>query len=120
MILPNITDKQKHILFLLYTFRFLTTHHIQKLLHHKNPKRTQTWLKDLKDKGYIGIVENPDKKHRFVENNKPFIYHLAAKASHVLKENEECNRNVLEKIYKEHRTATFMDHCLALADVYLF
>src|SRR6266581_7990985 len=101
MILPEITQKQTYILLLLYKFRFLTTYHIQKLLNHKNPKRTQTWLKDLKDKGYIGIVENPDKKHRFVENNKPFIYHLAAKALHVLKDNEACERSILEKIYKE-------------------
>lgn len=118
MKLPLLTKTQKKILFYLYTFRFLTTNHIQKLLNHKNPHRTQAWLKDLKDKQYIAILET---QGAFTDKNKPYVYHLAAKALHVLKENKSCEYVVLEKIYKEKtRKQPFINHCLDLADMYLF
>ncbi len=118
MIIPDTTKTQKHILYLLYKFRFLTTHHIQKLLNHKNPKRIQIWMKDLKNKGFINTVETPNS---FIDNTKPFIYHLSTKARHVLKNNEDCTLSVLTRIYKEKkRTETFIYHSLALADTYLF
>jgi hypothetical protein len=118
MTLPPITDKQTEILFYLYKFRFLSTHHFQKLLNHKNPKRIQLWLKDLKDKHYITTFPT---NNTFTDNNKPYIYHLATKARHILKKYDSCDITVLEKVYKEKtRKPSFVTHCLTLADVYLF
>lgn len=115
---PKITKTQEYILYLLYKFRFLNTHHFQKLLHHKNPKRTQSWLKDLRDKGYIQTLETKD---RFTDRSIPLIYRLASKARFILKQNEDCDTAVLERIYKEHkRTESFIIHCLEIAEVYLF
>jgi hypothetical protein len=118
MIIPHITKSQKHLLFLLYKFRFLTTNHFQKLLNHKNPKRIQIWLKDLKDKKFISTNDSPKS---FIDNTKPFTYYLAARARHILKDNENCDVSVLDKIYKEkNRTEKFVKQCLTIADIYLF
>lgn len=118
MQLPPITNKQKQILLFLYKFRFLTTHHFQKLLNHKNPKRIQLWLKDLKNKQYITHLAI---QNTFTDKNKPYVYHLATKARHILKNDASCDLPVLERIYKEKkRKESFINHCLTLADVYLF
>ncbi len=118
MILPNITNKQKQILFLLYQFRFLNTHQLQKILNHKNPKRVQTWLKDLKDKKYINTNYSPK---TYIENTKPATYYLASQARHILKENKNCDLSVLSRIYKEKsRTNKFISQCLAIAGIYAF
>ena len=118
MHLPPITDKQTQILLSLYKFRFLTTHHFQRLLNHKNPKRIQIWLKDLKDKQYITTLPTTN---TFTDNAKPYIYHLATKARHILKNHTTCDLSILDKIYKEKtRTPSFITHCLTLANVYLF
>ena len=53
MILEPLTNQQKHIPSFLYKFRFINTNQFQKLFNHKDPQRTQAWLKDLKDKEYI-------------------------------------------------------------------
>ncbi|MGH7203681.1 MAG: replication-relaxation family protein [Candidatus Levyibacteriota bacterium] len=118
MILPKTTKKQKYILYLLYKFRFLNTYHIQKLLNHKNPKGIQKWMKNLRTNAFVHIVDPPN---TFKDNTKPFIYHLATKAKHILKNNEDCTLSVLTRIYKEKkRTEAFINHSLALADTYLF
>lgn len=118
MILPKITKSQRHILFLFYKFRFLNTNQLQLIHNHKNPKRIQTWLKDLKDKGYITTAHDPK---TFADRSKPAIYHLVTKARHILKNNDDCDLSVLTRIYKEKkRTESFINHCLAIADLYLF
>lgn len=118
MILPKITTTQKQILFLLFKFRFLTTLHVQILLKHKNPKRTQSWLKDLKDKNYIGMIYFRNSRK---DNTKPAIYYLKPQARFILKENLDCDEKALNKIYKENtRREKFIMHCLSLADIYLF
>lgn len=45
--IPKITYKQKTILGLLYTHRFLTRIQIQTFLNHKDKKTINLWLKDL-------------------------------------------------------------------------
>lgn len=118
MTLPPITKTQKQILIYLYTFRFLNTTHFQKLFNHKNSTRILSWLKDLTDKGYICSMYQRDV---IGENTKPAIYHLAAKTRHILKKEENCDLEILRLVYKEkRRTKKFIDHCLAIADVYLF
>ena len=51
--IPKITYKQREILHLLYTHRFLTRIQIQKFLKHKDKKTINLWLKDLRDKEKI-------------------------------------------------------------------
>jgi len=118
MTLPKITNKQKHILYLLYKFRFLHTQQIKIILNHKNPTRIQMWLKDLKDKGYINSTNNPK---TFEDRSKPAIYHLNTPARHIFKNNEDCDLQVLNRIYKEkNRTQTFINHCMAIAGLYIY
>ncbi len=118
MLLPNITNKQKEILFQLYRFRFLRTHQLQYILGHKNPKRIQAWLKDLREKKYIKTDYDP---RSFIENTQAAIYYLAPRSIHILTENKNCDPSILKRIYKEKtRKKKFIDHCLAIADVYVF
>jgi len=77
-----ITRKQKEILNYLYKFRFLNTHQIQKLLNHKNPNRSLTWIKDLIGKKCI--KRQYDRKS-FQDNTKPATYYLGTQARHILK-----------------------------------
>lgn len=118
MLHPAITKTQKLFLLFLYKFRFLNTHHFQTILNHANPTRIQMWLKDLKDKGYIVSMYSRGKRD---ENTKPAIYYLGSKARHILKNEGECELEALNLIYKEkRRTNKFIDHCLILADIYLY
>ncbi|MDE2588160.1 MAG: replication-relaxation family protein [Patescibacteria group bacterium] len=115
-LLPKLTKTQELILYLLFKFRFLTTQHIQKLLHLKNPQYAQLLLKDLKEKGIINTKYNPTS---FVDKTKPAIYFLSSKAIRILKKNKNCNKDALHKIYKEHlQTDSFVAHCLKIVDVY--
>ncbi len=118
MLLQSITPKQLQILRLLYTFRFLTTTHFQLLMHHKSPSLIQEWLKDLVEKGYIVSSYSRQKRN---ENTKPAIFHLVSPARHILKKEKDIEIEALRLIYKEKRKGKkFIDHCLTLADIYLF
>jgi hypothetical protein len=114
----SLTSKQKEILLLLYQFRFLTTHHIQKLLNHKDPHRIKTWLKDLTDKEYI-IRDYSTKS--LLAKATPALYSLGKKSLAILKENDTCDPKVLRRVYSEKtRSKRFVDRCLMVADWYLF
>ena len=118
MKLPKITKKQKYILYLLYKFRFIHTNQFYKLLKHKDPTRTQKWLKDLKDKGYIQI---PEEKKTYKDWSSPYIYHITTTARHELKKNQDCDLQVLTRVYKEKkRSEAFIRKCLATVNLYLF
>ncbi len=115
--LPKITIKQKQILLYLYQFRFLNTHHLQLLFNHKNPKRIQLWLKDLKDKAYIKRYEYKDS---FENRTKPSVYFLGTMGRLFLITDKNCSAEALKKIYKENtRKESFISYCLTLADIYL-
>lgn len=119
MILLPITKQQKQIPKFLYRFRFLNTNQIQKLMGHKLPTRIQAWLKNLKDKGYIGTNY---KRKTFEEGNKPVIYYLKPKVRKILENEENFNLNLFNsRIYKEHqRGEKFVNHCIFVADMFLF
>lgn len=109
------TSKQTEILTLLYRFRFLNRHHLQKFLHHKDPRRINAWLKDLAEKKYIGRIYS----RKFGENIQPAIYYLKSKAAGVLKKQTDINKSLLGRIYRENlRSRKFINHCLFLADIY--
>ena len=119
MLLPPITKQQSQIPKFLYRFRFLNTNQIQKLMGHKLPTRIQEWLKNLKDKGYIGTNY---KRKTFEEGNKPAIYYLKPKARKILENEKDFNLNLFNlRIYREHsRGEKFVNHCIFVADMYLF
>lgn len=112
---PPITKSQKQIILFLLKFRFTTTSQQQKYFNHKDPKRIKEWLKDLRKKKYItAIVDSKD-------ITKPYIYCLASGSRHIFKENKAINKKFLNRIYKEKSLSKiFIDHCLFLADTYLF
>lgn len=116
--LPNITEKQKQILLYLYQFRFINTHQLQKLFNHKNPKRIQLWLKDLKDKTYIKRYAYKDS---FESRTKPAVYFLGNKGRQFLKDDKNCSIEALKKIYKEEtRKESFVSYCLSVVYIYLY
>ncbi|HEU4965914.1 MAG TPA: hypothetical protein VFT53_00345, partial [Candidatus Saccharimonadales bacterium] len=53
MKLPDITAKQVAILELIYRFRFVNRIQIQALMHHRDYRRINAWLKDLREKQYV-------------------------------------------------------------------
>jgi len=71
----EITNKQKLIQLLLYTFRFLSSRQIQEFLGHKDHRRINSWLKDLEEKGYIVREFKPI----FGQLTKPAVCFLTAK-----------------------------------------
>lgn len=113
-----ITPKQKQILLFLYKFRFLNSRQIQILIGHKTSRRIKGWLKDLTDKGYLGMKYEREKRS---ENTKPAIYYLTSKSVPILKDEEGCDFNFLKRFYREKgRKEQFIEHCLFIADFYLY
>lgn len=111
----HITYKQREILKLLYTHRYLTRIHIQAFLKHKDKKTIYLWLKDLKTKGYIEWIYNKD---QFVDRSKPAIYYLAKSGINHFREFDTHDEAALRKRYRDNeRSQGFIDHCLVVADV---
>jgi hypothetical protein len=110
---PPITTKQQEILQLLYRFRFVNRIQIQAFLHHKDKRRSSRWLKDLREKQYIGWIYSTD----FTEKTKPAIYYLGINGVRFLRSLNQYPVDELGKRYKEHlRKQTFIDSCLFTAD----
>lgn len=112
---PPINDHQKQILFLLYKFRFLTINQLLKYFNHKYPSRIREWLTDLKEKKYISIImdkTDPTKLH---------VFCLTTIAKYILQQNEEFDKNFLNRLYKEKGLKeNFRNHCLFIVDTYLY
>ncbi len=116
--LPTITDLQLTILLLLYKFRFLNTHQIQKLLNYNYPQTVQLLLKDLREKRYVQYRDFDRKK--FGDNTKPAIYHLTKLARRRLKTHKKCEITVLNRVYQEGEILIpFINRYIFLADLYL-
>jgi len=115
MHLTNITNKQYQIIHLLYRFRFLNRIQIQHLLQHKNHRRIISWLTDLTDKNYIGKQEHDSQVLR-----KPSVYYIVRKSIQQLRAHSECDKNNLNKLYKEHiKSGEFINLHLSIADIFL-
>lgn len=111
------TPKQLEILHLLYRFRFLNRHHIQTFLNHKDPKRINEWLKDLTSKQIIGRIYSK----RLGENIQPAIYYLSSKSHHILKYQDQIDKRILKRVYRERlRSRRLIDHHLLVANIYFF
>ncbi len=111
---PKITPKQKEILNLLYTHRFLTRIQIQALLKHKDKKTINMWLKDLRQKEYIKWIYDKDD---FFAKTKPAIYYIGINGiRHFGNLNFHADVE-LRKRYREHeRNLDFINRNILLAD----
>ena len=113
--MEQTTPKQLNILLLLYRFRFLNRIQIQKLLNHKDPRRINTWLKDLTTRNIIGRKYST----KLLANTKPAIYHLATKSRAILLIQPNINEKLLKRVYREKtRSDKLINHCLLVADLY--
>lgn len=116
MIQTQITKKQKEILSLLYTFRFLNRKHIQTIFNHKTYTRINRWLKDLTEKNYTGRIF----KRSWTENSVPSRYYLDKAGIRYLRSLPDIHKPDLIKLYKDKkRSPEFIDRCLFIADMYL-
>jgi hypothetical protein len=124
-VLASITDKQKEIMDLVFRFRFVNRHQIQRLLNHKDPKRINAWLKDLVDKGFLGRIYS----HKLLENTKPAIYYLNNngivwvrynKSEEYTGEDLGLDIKYVKKFYQDkHASLTFINHCITLCEFYV-
>ena len=122
--LPIITEKQKEIVNLVFTFRFINRDQIQRLFQHKDARRINTWLRDLVRKGYVGRIYS----HKLLENTKPAIYYLYntgiiyeryRKGEAYQADYEQLAFKHMKKFYEDkHASRTFIDHCVAIAEFY--
>lgn len=112
-----ITNRQRLILMLLYTFRFLNSKQIQEFLGHKDHRRINSWLKDLGDKGFI----ERDFKVVFGTQIKPAVYYLATLGRNDIKKGHVYHfPNYLRKISRDNKASkSFRIKCQIIADWYL-
>ena len=123
--IPEISDKQKEIVNLVFKFRFINRHQFQKLFNHKDPSRLNKWLKDLVDKKYLGRIYS----HKLLENTKPAIYYLDKsgivwaryeKGEEFHADAEQLEFKYLKKFYQDKNASeSFINHCTSMFDIYL-
>ncbi len=115
--ITSVTPKQIAILKLLYTFRFLNRHQIQSLLKHKDYRLINAWLAFLVKSEVVGRIYSKT----FGENTKPAIYYLKTKSKQHLEKLEGISPDLLKRVYRERgRSKKFVDHCVQVADLYLY
>jgi hypothetical protein len=113
MTLPKITHRQQDLLKLLYRFRFLDRIQLQALMDHKNRRRVNEWLSDLRAKQYVEWIYSTD----FAEKTKPAVYFLGLNGVRFLKAQSEYPPTELRKRYREaSRQSPFITSCLLLGD----
>ena len=112
--IPKITRKQREILDLIYSHRFLTRIQIQAFLKHKDKKTINLWLKDLRSKNYINWIYDKD---NFVEKTKPAIYYLGVNGIRHFSNFDAHPFDELRNHCGEHvRSQCFIDRCVLLAE----
>lgn len=119
MTLPNITEKQKEIIDLVFFHRFINRHQLQKILVHKDSKRINVWLKDLVSKNYLGRIYSK----KLFENTKPAVYYLSLNGIRYLREEKIPKRlkksSILRNLYFEKKKSdTFINHSLFISNLY--
>src|SRR5882757_7618522 len=113
MKLPKLTPRQQTILILLYRYRFLNRVQIQTLMSHKDYKRINAWLSDLRENHYVEWIYSTD----FLEKSKPGIYYLGLNGIRWLKEHQDHPIEEYRKRYRESsRSQGFIDQCVLVAD----
>ncbi len=118
--LPEITKKQEEIIGLVWKFRFINRHQLQKHFKYKSPRRLNEWLKDLVEKGYLGRIYS----HKLLENTKPAIYFLMNNAiiyckHHMFREEDVVEGRDVKKYYEDkHALPIFINHCISICTIY--
>lgn len=110
------TGKCSEIVDLVYKFRFINRHQVQKTLHHKDPRRINSWLKELVDYKVLGRIYSK----KLLENTKPAIYYLSYAGISYIKAMKHFNVNEVKKFYEDKkRSQTFIDHCMFVCQLLL-
>jgi len=80
---------------------------------HRDYKRINAWLSDLRDKHYLEWIYSTD----FLEKSKPGIYYLGLNGIRWLKEHQDHPIEEYRKRYRESsRSQGFIDQCMLVAD----
>lgn len=122
MTIPYITVKQQEIVLLYHRFRFLHRLHLQQLLHHKDKRRINSWLKDLVNKKYLeNIDQDSSNSYEQIKNsNKLAAYRIGINGIRFLKTQDDIDKSLLYKLYREKdRSNEFVNHSLLLAGIFL-
>ena len=110
------TPKQQEIIYLIYRFRFLNRIQIQTLLHHKDYRRINAWLKELTECNFLGRIYSK----KLLENTKPAIYYLSGKGMQWMEQKYKVSKQQVKKYYEDkERSQRFIYHCIFLGDLYL-
>jgi len=110
------TQKQHELITLIYRFRFLNRIQLQALLHHKDKRRINAWLKELTENKYLGRIYSI----KLLENTKPAIYYLSHAGILYVRDRGIATEHQLKKYYEDNnRSQKFIDHSLLLGTVYL-
>jgi hypothetical protein len=113
MTLSKLTPSQEAILYLIYRYRFLSRIQIQKFMGHKDYKRINVWLRDMRENGYVEWIYSTD----FLEKSKPGIYYLGPNGIRSFRKMYIYPATQLRKRYRESsRSAAFIEQCMLLAD----
>jgi protein involved in plasmid replication-relaxation len=108
-----ITNKQQEILKHLYRYRFADSRQIEVLMHHKDRRRIGAWLKDLREKQYIGWIYSND----FEKKTKPAIYYLAINGIRFMASLHRYPVKELRKRYRESsRQEAFISNSLLIVE----
>ncbi|HUD09942.1 MAG TPA: replication-relaxation family protein [Patescibacteria group bacterium] len=112
-----VTNKEKEIQTLIYTFRFINSKQIQQFLNHKDHRRINGWLKDLVKKGYL----ERDFKPIYGILTKPAVYNLTALGRKYIKHIYGYSTpKYLKRIARDSKASkSFKIRCQIIADWYL-
>lgn len=110
-----ITNREKTILILILTFRFLNSKQIQQFLSHKDHRRINSWLRDLVERQYL------ERDFRKVFGAKPAVYSLSLKGRKYIRETYSLvSKKYLRRLKEDRkRSKGFRIKCQIVADFYL-
>lgn len=112
--LPPITKQQYQLILLILKFRYTTSDLTSKYFNHKDNKTAKDWLRDLTEKGYLNIIKKPK------DITAPYIYCLAQKTRHLVKNEKTLNINMSNYFYREkNRSDEFININLMLLNLYI-
>ncbi len=110
-----LTNREKEIVELVYKFRFINRHQIQKLLNHKDARRINAWLKILTEYNFLGRIYS----QKLLENTKPAIYYLSGVGIRYIKEKNKLELKDVKKFYQDKNASQkFIDHCINVCEYY--
>jgi len=111
----HLTNREKEIVELVYKFRFINRHQIQKILNHKDARRINAWLKILTQANFFGRIYS----HKLLENTKPAIYYLSGVGIQYIKEINKLELRDVKKFYQDKNASQkFIDHCINISEFY--